>query len=104
MASMIRTCPKYWATLSTLDFPFEGRVHADPGQLSGPDGYVPQRTILRVGDDFSIHAYLWCYVRRKASVGGWEFDPESISAVRRKSRRELRPWSRSARCPGTRRC
>ena len=82
MASMIRTCPKYWATLSTLDFPFEGRVHADPGQLSGPDGYVPQRTILRVGDDFSIHAYLWCYVRRKASVGGWEFDPESISAVR----------------------
>ena len=45
------------------------------------DVYVPQSTILRMLDDSQTHAYLWCYLKRKAHGTRYLFNPRTVLPV-----------------------
>lgn len=64
--------PSFIAMLPVLDFPFD-RL---------PEIFVPERTVLDLGDGFRSHSYVWCYRRRKTAAGRTLFDRSSLSAVR----------------------
>ncbi len=73
MSNWISTAGDYPKGLPKLTFPLEGAM---------PEVYVPQSTILRMPENDQVHAYLWCYLERKAHGSWYLFDPSSLAAQR----------------------
>lgn len=69
----ISTGGNYPRGLPRLAFPLDGAM---------PDLYVPQSTILQTADGANTHAYLWCYLDRKAHGTRYRFNPSSLSSKR----------------------
>jgi hypothetical protein len=69
----ISTAGNYPRGLPRLAFPLDGAM---------PDLYVPQSTILQTADGANTHAYLWCYLDRKAHGTRYRFNPSSLSSKR----------------------
>jgi hypothetical protein len=69
----ISTGGDYPKGLPCLAFPLEGTM---------PDLYAPQSTILQTADGANTHAYLWCYLDRKAHGKRYRFNPSSLSSQR----------------------
>ena len=68
----VKNIPSFLETLPAIEFPFE-RL---------PDVFVPERTILKLGDRLRWHSYLYCYLNRKTTRNWTEFDASSVSKIR----------------------
>lgn len=73
LSDWISTGGDYPKGLPKLALPLTGDI---------PDVYIPQSTILLTSDNSQTHAYLWCYLERKAYGKRYLFNPSSLSAQR----------------------
>lgn len=73
ISDWVSTAGAYPTGLPKLIFPFAG---------ASPQIYMPQSTILRIGENDHIHTYLWCYLERKTNGSWFKFNPSSLSAQR----------------------
>ena len=73
MSEWISTGGGYPNHLLRMEFPLVGAM---------PEIYRPETTILRISDEDQTHAYLWCYLERKAHGKRYLFNPLSLSVQR----------------------
>lgn len=72
MKGWIGNTPSYVATLPIAEFPFDCL----------PEGYVPERTVLKLPHGVHAHTYLWCYLERRSAAAITKWNPASLSPAR----------------------